>query len=300
MVANYPWLLLCVPSQPSANYVMTKKTGLPYSLFHQPSHNGASDGLAPQRGFTVIELIVCMGIVAVLCGILLPSLRAAREASCKLNCQSNKRQVGTAIVAYGMQSNSRVPPSINAQGTNPLRQELMASRLQGGGLPGNAGWDGLGLLVKGGYLGNCQCLYCPSHHGDHSFGRYADDYASKDSASVQIYTNYHYSGHILRQLRAGLDDSRDTEITIDSGSDVLLLTDGLRTRSDFNHETGLNRMMADLSIEWWADTGNQLRNKIPEIAVIAGASSSSSASSSPINYDSIWDEINPQPPGENP
>jgi prepilin-type N-terminal cleavage/methylation domain-containing protein len=272
---------------------MTKKTGLPYSLFHQPSLSGASGAFASQRAFTVIELIVCMGIVAVLCGILLPSLRAAREASCKLNCQSNERQVGTATVAYGVQSNSRVPPSFNAMGTNPLRQELMASRLQGGGLPGNAGWDGLGLLVKGGYLGNCQCLYCPSHHGDHSFGRYAEDYASKDSASeqVQIYTNYHYSGHILRQLRAGLDDSR--EITIDSGSDVLLLTDGLRTKSDFNHESGLNRMMADLSIEWWADTGNQLRNQIPENAVIAGASSS-------VNFDSIWDEINPQPQVEGP
>jgi hypothetical protein len=57
-------------------------------------------------------------------------------------------------------------------------------------------------------------------------------------------------------------------------------------------------MMADLSIEWWADTGNQLRNKLPENALIAGASSSSAA---PVNYDNIWDEINPQPPsGENP
>jgi competence protein ComGC len=296
MVANYTWLLLCVPSQPSANYVMTKKTGLPYSLFHQPSRSGASDAFASQRAFTVIELIVCMGIVAVLCGILLPSLRAAREASCKLNCNSNQRQIGTAIVAYGMQSDSRIPQSVHADGAHPRRQELMASRVQDGGLPGNAGWDGLGLLVRGGYLGNCQCLYCPSHHGDHSFGRYADDYANKDSASVQIYTNYHYSGHILRQVGAGLDDSRQTAITIDSGSDVLLLTDGLRTRSDFNHETGLNRMMADLSIEWWADTGNQLRNKLPANALIAGASSAA-----PINYDTIWDAINPQPPsGENP
>ena len=283
-----------MPSQPSANYVMTKNPGLLYSLFHQPSRSGASGAFASQRAFTVIELIVCMGIVAVLCGILLPSLRAAREASCKLHCGSNQRQIGTAIVAYGMQSNSRIPPSVNAEGTNPLRRELMASRLQDGGLPGNAGWDGLGLLVKGGYLGNCQCLYCPSHHGDHSFGRYADDYASKDSASeqVQIYTNYHYSGHILRQLRAGLQTTRETAITIDSGSDVLLLTDGLRTRSDFNHESGLNRMMADLSIEWWADTGNQLRNRIPDNVTLAGASSAA--------FDIIWDDLNPQQPPEGP
>jgi len=271
---------------------MTKKTGLPYSLFHQPSLSGASGAFASQRAFTVIELIVCMGIVAVLCGILLPSLRAAREASCKLHCGSNQRQIGTAIVAYGMQSNSRIPLSVNATGDQPRRQELMASRLKEGFMPGSAGWDGLGFLVKGGYLGECQCLYCPSHHGDHSFGRYAADYASKDSASeqVQIYTNYHYSGHILRG--AGLPATRETAITIDSGSDVLLLTDGLRTRADFNHESGLNRMMADLSIEWWADTGNQLRDRIPDNVTLAGASSAA--------FDIIWDEINPQPQVEGP
>jgi hypothetical protein len=52
--------------------------------------------------------------------------------------------------------------------------------------------------------------------------------------------------------------------------------------------------MADLSIEWWADTGNQLRNQIPANAVIAGASSSS------VKFDKIWDEINPQPQVEGP
>jgi len=292
MVANYPWLLLCVPSQPPANYVMTKKTGLPYSLCHQTSQSGASDGFASRRGFTVIELIVCMGVVAVLCGILLPSLRATREASCKLRCASNMHQIGVALVAYGIQSDNRIPPSINAMGAHPLRQELMASRLQDGGMAGTAGWDGLGILVKGGYLGDCQCLYCPSHHGDHAFDRYAADYASKDSAGVQIYTNYHYSGHILRQLGQGLQAPRETAITLDAGSGVLLLTDGLRTLSDFNHESGLNRMMADLSIEWWADTGNQLRNRIPENVTLAGASSAA--------FDIIWDDINPQQPPEGP
>ena len=285
MVANYLRLPLCVPSQPSANYVMTKKTGLPYSLFNKPSRGGASGSFAAQRGFTVIELIVCMGVVAVLCGILLPSLRATREASCKLHCASNMHQIGVALVAYGIQSDNRIPPSINAMGAHPLRQELMASRVQAGGM-GTAGWDGLGILVKGGYLGECQCLYCPSHHGDHAFDRYADGYASKDSASVQIYTNYHYSGHILRQAGVGLLAPRETAITLDAGSSVLLLTDGLRTRSDFNHESGLNRMMADLSIEWWADTGNQLRNQIPESAAFAGASAAA--------FDIIWDDINPQ------
>jgi hypothetical protein len=99
--------------------------------------------------------------------------------------------------------------------------------------------------------------------------------------SVQIYTNYHYSGHIQRQIVNG--GVRETPITLDSGSSVLLLTDGLRTRMDFNHITGLNRMFADLSMEWWADTTNQLRNQIPEGATFASAASA--------NFQTIWDEI---------
>jgi hypothetical protein len=51
-------------------------------------------------------------------------------------------------------------------------------------------------------------------------------------------------------------------------------------------------MMADLSIEWWADTGNQLRDRIPENVTLAGASSAA--------FDIIWDDINPQKPPEGP
>ena len=287
MVANYPWLTQCVPSQPCANYVMTKNSGLSYSTIFTPSPNGP--GCRPSKrgnrhlGFTVIELIVCMGIVAVLCGILLPSLRATREASMKLRCASNMHQIGVAMTAYGIQSDGRIPPSNNVIGAIPPRHELMAARLQIGGAAGPTGWDGLGILVKGGYLGDCQCLYCPSHHGEHSFERYAADYANKDTVSVQIYTNYHYSGHIQRQIVNGLQGVRETPITLDSGSSVLLLTDGLRTRMDFNHITGLNRMFADLSMEWWADTSNQLRNQIPEGATFASAPSA--------NFQTIWDQI---------
>jgi len=266
---------------------MTRNLGLPYSSFIKPSHSGTRGRV----GFTVIELIVCMGVVAIMCGILLPSLRAARETSLRLRCQCNLHEIGIAISAYGIQSDSRVPPSNNVIGAAPARQELMAARLQIGGAAGATGWDGLGILVKGGYIGDCRCLYCPSHHGEHPFDRYAADYEQKDSAGVQIYTNYHYSGHIRRQIADGLQAARETPITLDSGSGVLLLTDGLRTRGDFNHVTGLNRMFADLSIEWWADTGNQLRNHIPESVLAAGASSAA--------FQSIWDEITP-PSAETP
>ncbi len=52
------------------------------------------------RGFTLIELLVVIAIIAVLMGILVPSLRKAREQAKKVECRSNMKQVGTAIAMY--------------------------------------------------------------------------------------------------------------------------------------------------------------------------------------------------------
>jgi len=54
------------------------------------------------RGFTLIELLVVIAIIALLVGILLPSLGQARGTAKKLQCASQLRQVLTAFTSYSM------------------------------------------------------------------------------------------------------------------------------------------------------------------------------------------------------
>lgn len=62
------------------------------------------------NAFTLIELLVVVGIIAVLVGILLPTLSRAREAAKRTTCQANLRSIGQAIRTYMDDHNGVYPP----------------------------------------------------------------------------------------------------------------------------------------------------------------------------------------------
>ena len=62
-----------------------------------------------KQGFTLVELLVVIGIIALLISILLPALGKARQQANLVWCESNMRQMGTAIFMYAQAHSGRLP-----------------------------------------------------------------------------------------------------------------------------------------------------------------------------------------------
>ena len=71
----------------------------------------------PARAFTLVELLVVIGIIAVLIGVLLPTLANAQRSAKDVKCQSNIRQLCTSLINYAAENKGKFPPNINPGAT---------------------------------------------------------------------------------------------------------------------------------------------------------------------------------------
>ena len=109
---------------------------------------------APPRGFTLVELLVVIGIIALLISILLPALGKAREQGNAIKCLSNMRQIATALVVYCGQNRDCLPTPAEGGDGSPPAQNGISDWVYWVPKTGAAPWNDVNQSILTPYLGS--------------------------------------------------------------------------------------------------------------------------------------------------
>ncbi len=110
------------------------------------------------RGFSIVELLVVMAIIALLLALVLPALGGGREAARVAICASNLRQIGVANRAYAADSKLRTCLSIDKGNSLATSSTLIWSSV----IPGTGQFALYGHLFRDYLNQNPEVYFCPS------------------------------------------------------------------------------------------------------------------------------------------
>lgn len=119
-----------------------------------------------RRGFTLVELVVVMAIIAALVALLIPSLARARTLAMIVVCGSNQHQIATGLRAYASANAGAIPYDYYGGPQTPPYQEY-GPNLWWDRLSGNVGWDAAGdrggedYITTNGHTAGRTVWHCP-------------------------------------------------------------------------------------------------------------------------------------------
>ena len=209
-----------------------------------------------RRAFTLVELLVVIGIIAILIAILMPALRRARESANQVACASNQRQLMMAFLMFAGDHQQQLPGNFT-DFANP-DSDKRAWLLNSGELITAAPQGG--TIFK--YLKSKDVYRCPSVPADVVMGGGGSSNGQFDYVSFGVFT-----GAKLVNIKAeskytdiptGKVQVKPTPVITEEDQMALNLNnpEGLHNYSDRiadNHRKGGNYAAIDGSVHWHAE-----------------------------------------------
>jgi prepilin-type N-terminal cleavage/methylation domain-containing protein len=149
-----------------------------------------------RRAFTLVELLVVIGIIALLVSILLPTLARARETAVRISCAANLHQIGVATFAYASDNRGALPNLLSAGAYTDYKFSYYTwdtSVTLGPTVPVPASY-GAGLLFDKKYVGDGKVLYCPGQK-ELAFGLDSIQLPFHSVLNASYYISYFYNPH---------------------------------------------------------------------------------------------------------
>lgn len=128
-----------------------------------------------RRGFTLVELLVVIGIIAILISVLMPALAKVRNQALAVSCANNMRQIYLTCLMFTTDNKGHLPsPSVPAGGEgDPNNPEVQKNRIWAC-RDGDWGWADLTVGALATYIPGLQArtdlVYCPGDSGERTQG----------------------------------------------------------------------------------------------------------------------------------
>lgn len=175
--------------------------------------------------FTLIELLVVISIIALLVGILLPALAAARNQAQLTACGAQQKQLTTGVYAYAADHDGRIPRGPNEPSPFGVNWSWFPTHMVWIGAPmpsvnQKPPYTGGGVLLRG-YINDRRAFYCP---GDDTL--FPTEELDRIGTGSAAYSSYAYrslaetEGDRIEALGRNTEGVAATALFMDSQVDV--------------------------------------------------------------------------------